>query len=71
MFPQDEAKKQYIDLVGDLVAADKGGIAAAPASGDAATRMFNTLTASVDGGIYAITLNRPDKKNALTHEVKK
>ena len=64
---QDEARKQYVDLIGSLVAAEApAGVAAQPA-GSSVT--FNTLLVSIQDGVTTIQLNRPEKKNAITVEV--
>ncbi|XP_072235032.1 enoyl-CoA delta isomerase 2 isoform X3 [Leuresthes tenuis] len=66
---QDEARQQYCDLIGSLVAAEGGSsaqVAAKPAGG-AAT--YETLLVTTEDDITTIQLNRPAKKNAITTEM--
>lgn len=66
---QDEARQQYCDLIGSLVAAEGGSSAqvAAEAAGSAAT--YETLLVTTEDDITTIKLNRPAKKNAITTEM--
>uniref|UniRef100_A0A3B4ZY24 Enoyl-CoA delta isomerase 2 n=1 Tax=Stegastes partitus TaxID=144197 RepID=A0A3B4ZY24_9TELE len=66
---QDEARQQYCDLVGSLVAAEGGSsaqVAAQPAGSGVA---YETLLVTTEDGITTIKLNRPAKKNAITTEM--
>ncbi|KAM4533933.1 enoyl-CoA delta isomerase 2 isoform 3-T4 [Odontesthes bonariensis] len=66
---QDEARQQYCDLIGSLVAAEGGSaarVAAKPAGGAAA---YETLLVTTEDDITTIQLNRPAKKNAITTEM--
>lgn len=66
---QDEARQQYCDLIGSLVAAEGGGsaqVAAEPAGSAAA---YETLLVTTEDDITTIKLNRPAKKNAITTEM--
>lgn len=66
---QEEARQQYCDLIGSLVASEGGSsaqVAAQPAGGGAT---YQTLLVSTEDNITAIKLNRPDKKNAITTEM--
>jgi 1,4-dihydroxy-2-naphthoyl-CoA synthase len=50
-----------------LAGAESAASAGAEATGD---QKFETLAVSNAGGIYSITLNRPNKKNAITVQVR-
>nr|XP_057916889.1 enoyl-CoA delta isomerase 2-like [Doryrhamphus excisus] len=67
---QDEARKQYCNLIGSLVEAEGGssaqGVSAQPAASD---HVYNTLLVSTEDDITTIKLNRPAKKNAITTEM--
>ncbi|KAK9527377.1 hypothetical protein VZT92_013946 [Zoarces viviparus] len=66
---QDEARQQYCDLIGSLVAAEGGSsahVAARPAGSGPA---YETLLVTTEDDITTITLNRPAKKNAITTEM--
>ncbi|XP_059182928.1 enoyl-CoA delta isomerase 2, mitochondrial isoform X2 [Centropristis striata] len=66
---QDEARQQYCDLIGSLVAAEGGSsaqVAAQPAGSSAA---YEGLLVTTEDNITTITLNRPAKKNAITTEM--
>jgi len=63
---QDDAQKQYIDLVASLVGAEEA-TAAATSSGEAGK--YETLLVNNTNGVYSITLNRPSKKNAINIQV--
>uniref|UniRef100_A0A3P8RR06 Enoyl-CoA delta isomerase 2 n=1 Tax=Amphiprion percula TaxID=161767 RepID=A0A3P8RR06_AMPPE len=66
---QDEARQQYCDLVGSLVAAEGGSstqVAAQPAGSEAT---YETLLVTTEDNITTIKLNRPTKKNAITTEM--
>lgn len=66
---QEEARQQYCDLIGSLVAAEGGSSAqvAAQSAGGAAT--YQTLLVTTEDNITTIKLNRPAKKNAITTEM--
>ncbi|XP_070784152.1 enoyl-CoA delta isomerase 2 [Enoplosus armatus] len=66
---QDEARQQYCDLIGSLVAAEGGSsahVAAQPAGSGTA---YETLLVTTEDDITTIKLNRPTKKNAITTEM--
>ncbi|KAM4606108.1 enoyl-CoA delta isomerase 2 [Polymixia lowei] len=65
---EDEARQQYCDLIGSLVAAEGGStqVAAQPA-GSGPT--YETLLVTTEDDITTIKLNRPAKKNAITTEM--
>uniref|UniRef100_UPI0037E7F551 enoyl-CoA delta isomerase 2 n=1 Tax=Semicossyphus pulcher TaxID=241346 RepID=UPI0037E7F551 len=66
---QEEARQQYCDLIGSLVAAEGGSsaqVAAQPAGSGAA---YETLMVTTEDSITTIKLNRPAKKNAITTEM--
>ncbi|XP_022073902.1 enoyl-CoA delta isomerase 2, mitochondrial [Acanthochromis polyacanthus] len=66
---QDEARQQYCDLVGSLVAAEGGSsaqVAAQPAGSEAT---YETLLVTTEDNMTTIRLNRPHKKNAITTEM--
>lgn len=62
---QEEARQQYCDLIGSLV--DAEGEVVAPGSGTAA---YQTLEVTIEDNITTIRLNRPEKKNAITTQVR-
>ncbi|XP_054621761.1 enoyl-CoA delta isomerase 2, mitochondrial [Dunckerocampus dactyliophorus] len=67
---QDEARQQYCNLIGSLVAAEGGSsaqeVSAQPAASD---HVYKTLLVSTQDDITTIKLNRPAKKNAITTEM--
>jgi len=63
---QEEARQKYCDLIGSLLEAEGGSVAAQPA-GSAAT--YETLLVTTEDNITTIKLNRPAKKNAITTEM--
>ncbi|XP_067107736.1 enoyl-CoA delta isomerase 2, mitochondrial [Osmerus mordax] len=63
----EEARKQYVDLIGSLVAAEAPAEVAAQPAGSSVT--YNTLLVSTQDGVTTIQLNRPEKKNAITVEM--
>ncbi|XP_041454780.1 enoyl-CoA delta isomerase 2-like isoform X2 [Lytechinus variegatus] len=64
---QDQAKEKYVGIVNDL-AGQEGGEAevASISEGDLS---FTGLKYTVENGVATITLNRPNKKNAITLEM--
>lgn len=68
--PQEDARQQYCDLIGSLVAAEGGSAAsvAAQPSGSVSSQ-FETLLVTTEDNITTIKLNRPSKKNAITTEM--
>lgn len=66
---QDQAKEKYVGIVDDLVAQEGGE--AETASATEGSLSFTGLKYTVDNGVATITLNRPNKKNAITTEVSK
>uniref|UniRef100_A0A7N8Y322 Enoyl-CoA delta isomerase 2 n=1 Tax=Mastacembelus armatus TaxID=205130 RepID=A0A7N8Y322_9TELE len=71
---QDDARQQYCDLIGSLVAAEEGegggtasDQAAAKHAGSPAA--YETLQVTTEDDITTIRLNRPAKKNAITTEM--
>ncbi|XP_058479879.1 enoyl-CoA delta isomerase 2, mitochondrial [Solea solea] len=64
---QDDARQQYCDLVGSLVAAE--GPSSAPAAAKAAGTTYATLLVTMEDDITTIKLNRPGKKNAITTQM--
>lgn len=63
---QDEARQQYCDLIGSLLAAE-GGDSTQVTPADSSN--YETLLVSREDNITTITLNRPAKKNAITDQV--
>lgn len=66
---QDEARQQYCDLIGSLVAAEGGSSAQVAAQAAGSGPRYETLLVSTEDDITTITLNRPAKKNAITTEM--
>lgn len=64
---QDDAQLQYIKIVEELVA--KESPASETSSSSSSSGKFSELLVNNSNGIYAITLNRPKKKNAINYEV--
>lgn len=65
---QDAAKERYVKLVEDLVSKE-----ASAGSADTAVtggQMSTLVMTSVVDNVHVIKINRPEKKNALTMEVK-
>lgn len=57
-----------MDLITSLVGAEAPAVAAQPTG---STKGFQTLLVSTEDNITTIRFNRPEKKNAITVEVKK
>ncbi|XP_030624597.1 enoyl-CoA delta isomerase 2 isoform X1 [Chanos chanos] len=64
---QEEARKQYVELISSLVAAEAPADVGAQPTGSAAT--FQTLQVTTEDNITTIRLDRPQKKNAITVEM--
>lgn len=67
--PQDDARQQYCDLIGSLVAAEGGSSAQVAAQPAGSGTTYETLLVTTEDGITTIKLNRPAKKNAITTEM--
>ncbi|CAL9697786.1 unnamed protein product [Knipowitschia caucasica] len=65
---QEDARQQYCDLIGSLVAAE-GGSPASVSAKPAGSPQFETLLVTTEDQITTIKLNRPEKKNAITTEM--
>ncbi|KAG5268910.1 hypothetical protein AALO_G00217810 [Alosa alosa] len=63
---QEEAKQQYVDLISSLETAEQPERVAQPVHGISS---YQTLLVSTQDKITTITLNRPQKKNAITVEM--
>lgn len=63
---QDEAQKHYIDLVNSLL---KKESQTSTSTQNTEGQKYETVAVSNAGGVYSITLNRPQKKNALNVQV--
>ncbi|XP_033494864.1 enoyl-CoA delta isomerase 2 [Epinephelus lanceolatus] len=66
---QDEARQQYCDLIGSLVAAEGGSSAQVAAQLAGSRTTYETLLVTTVDDITTIKLNRPTKKNAITTEM--
>ncbi|XP_075941388.1 enoyl-CoA delta isomerase 2 [Anarhichas minor] len=66
---QDEARQQYCDMIGSLVAAEGGSSAHVAARPAGSGPVYETLLVTTEDDITTITLNRPAKKNAITTEM--
>ncbi|KAK7880389.1 hypothetical protein WMY93_032979, partial [Mugilogobius chulae] len=64
---KEDARQQYCDLIGSLVAAEGGSVAAKPAG--SLSSEYQTLLVTTEENITTIKLNRPAKKNAITTEM--
>lgn len=65
---QETARHNYVDLVASLSASSESSIQVTPAA-DRKQPGSDALVVTSQDGITTITLNRPDKKNALTTQV--
>lgn len=61
----EEARQKYVDLIEELVSADAPPQRKAAATKDG-TSSFQTLDVTTENNITTITLNRPDRKNAIS-----
>ncbi|XP_068437466.1 enoyl-CoA delta isomerase 2 isoform X2 [Clinocottus analis] len=67
---QDEARQQYCDLIGSLVAAEGGSSAQVAAThAGSGTTTYETILVTTEDNVTTITLNRPAKKNAITPQM--
>ncbi|XP_044032165.1 enoyl-CoA delta isomerase 2, mitochondrial isoform X2 [Siniperca chuatsi] len=66
---QEEARQQYCDLIGSLVAAEGGSSAQVAAEPAGSGTTYETLLVTTEDDITTIKLNRPAKKNAITTEM--
>ncbi|XP_020783246.1 enoyl-CoA delta isomerase 2, mitochondrial isoform X2 [Boleophthalmus pectinirostris] len=66
---QDDARQQYCDLIGSLVAAEGGSASVAARPAGSLSSPYETLLVTTENNITTITLNRPAKKNAITTEM--
>ncbi|XP_077411202.1 enoyl-CoA delta isomerase 2 isoform X1 [Vanacampus margaritifer] len=66
---QEEARQQYCDLIGSLVAAEGGSATQASAETTASGHTYESLLVSTQDDITTITFNRPAKKNAITTQM--
>ncbi|KAJ0060013.1 hypothetical protein NL108_018431, partial [Boleophthalmus pectinirostris] len=65
----DDARQQYCDLIGSLVAAEGGSASVAARPAGSLSSPYETLLVTTENNITTITLNRPAKKNAITTEM--
>ncbi|XP_022442271.1 enoyl-CoA delta isomerase 2, mitochondrial isoform X1 [Delphinapterus leucas] len=66
--PKETARHNYVDLVSSLSASSESSIQVTPAA-DRKQPGSDALVVTSQDGITTITLNRPDKKNALTTQM--
>lgn len=66
---QDDARQQYCDLIGSLVAAEGSSSAQVAAQPTGSKTAYETLLVTTEDNITTIKLNRPAKKNAITTQV--
>ncbi|XP_004312409.1 enoyl-CoA delta isomerase 2 isoform X1 [Tursiops truncatus] len=66
--PKETARRNYVDLVSSLSASSESSIQVTPAA-DRKQPGSDALVVTSQDGITTITLNRPDKKNALTTQM--
>ncbi|XP_034039611.1 enoyl-CoA delta isomerase 2, mitochondrial [Thalassophryne amazonica] len=66
---QDDARQQYCDLIGSLVAAEGTDSTHVAAQSTGSGTNYNTLLVTTEDSITTIKLNRPGKKNAITTEM--
>lgn len=66
---QEEARQQYCDLIGSLLAAEGGNSAQVAAQPAGSGPAYESLLVTTEDGITTIKLNRPSKKNAITVEM--
>lgn len=60
---QDEAQRNYIDLINKLAGAES------PAAGPSDSSRYQGLEICKQGKAFRLTFNRPSKKNAITWQV--
>lgn len=68
---QDNARQEYTKLVSSLISAESAGEKKDTSSKESRHGGYETLIVTTDNNITKIMFNRPDKKNAINHKVKK
>lgn len=68
---QDNARQEYTKLVSSLISAESAGRKKDTSPGESGHGGYETLIVTTDNNITKIMFNRPEKKNAINHKVKK
>lgn len=68
---QDDARQKYADLVSSLVSAESASQKEEASPEEGRHDGYETLIVTTKNNITKIMFNRPDRKNAINHQVKK
>lgn len=68
---QDDAREKYTELVSSLVSAESAGQHKDASPDENRLGGYETIIVTTKNNITKIMFNRPDKKNAINHKVKK
>ncbi|NWX83719.1 ECI2 isomerase, partial [Nothoprocta ornata] len=67
--PQDNAKQKYTELVSGLISAESSNQVPGAAAEEGRHDGYETIIVNTQNNITKITLNRPEMKNAISHEM--
>lgn len=68
---QDEARQKYAELISSLVSAESASQKKEASPEEGRHDGYETLIVTTKNNITKIMFNRPDRKNAINHQVKK
>lgn len=68
---QDDARQKYTDLVSSLVSAESASQKKEASPEEGRHDGYETLIVTTKNNITKIMFNRPDRKNAINHQVRK
>lgn len=71
LFLQDDARQKYAELVSSLVSAESASQKKEASPEEGRHDGYETLIVTTKNNITKIMFNRPDRKNAINHQVKK